>query len=167
MPESDLHIVIAKFLQPIRLAKKRESPANSFRIDRQQFIAIQHIVGILLTGDDAAQLCMKVEKKRKLDQARMNQKPRVAFHFVDNRVQRHHRVPRHETTMDSDEYRGTFARHVFQSSVFDAPIMLVQKIEKRPAVRRDVLLVHSEIIELVGGHRLISRFAILCQHEVA
>src|SRR5438045_7763783 len=69
MAESDFHIVIPKFLQPIRLAKKRESPANSLRIDRQQLVAIQHIIGILLTGDHAAQLCMKVEKKRNFDQA--------------------------------------------------------------------------------------------------
>src|SRR5262245_8724969 len=96
-----------KFIAPelrqfVSIAIKQERAFNSFRKDANDLVAFEHKIGILLTRDDAAQLCMKVEEKWKLDQSGMNQKPDIAPNIPNNEVQRHDGIPRHETSMHAD-----------------------------------------------------------------
>src|SRR5690242_9567184 len=129
MAQCDLdELIAAELRQLVSIAIKQERAANAFRKDPHNLIALQHEVGILLARDNAAQLRVKVEKKRKLDQSRMDQKPDVAANIPDDEVKRHDGIPRHKTSMHANQHRASFTRHVMKILDLDTPVIVVQKL---------------------------------------
>src|SRR6266849_2285910 len=85
----------------------------------------------------------------------MDQKARIAPELLSHQVQSHHSIPGHEAAMNADQNRSALARHVIQPFDLNAPVIVMQELEERSAVCRDIaLLLEEELRERFGGRAL-------------